>query len=287
MPEKSKFRTIIIVMSILFCLIVFYRIFSNMRAKKALETGSKIEMPVEVSKVFRGQIEDRLLLTGTIYPRAEVAVYSKFSGKLEKVNKDIGDRVRKGEVLAVVEHKDLSLQVEQAEASLSVAKASFEQARVNYETAREDLERMKNLFNEGTISRQQFDTAKNKFENTQAQLKLAVAQADNLQTASLNLAKDKLSDSHITAPISGIITLRNYDEGATVTNSSSSINNAIFKIENIDVVNALTNVAEIDLQKIKEGLESQIIVAAFPEMIFRGKVSKITPSLDTVTRTSA
>lgn len=286
MPEKSKFKTAIILISALLCLVIFYRIFSNMRAKRALEVNSKNEIPVEVSKVFRGQIDERILLTGTIHPNTEVAVYSKFSGKLEKINKDIGDKVNRGEVIAVVEHKDLSLQVEQAEASLTVAKASYEQARVNYENAKEDLERMKNLFKEGTISKQQFDTAKNKFENAQAQMKLAEVQANNLQMASLKLAKEKLSDSYITAPISGIITLRNYDSGATVSNSTTSINNAIFKIEDIDVVHALTNIAEIDLRKIKEGLESQIIVAAFPGEIFHGKVSKITPSLDTVTRTS-
>ncbi len=287
MPGKSKFKTAIILISVLLCLIIFYRIFSNLKAKKALEVNSGNKIPVEVSKVFTGQIDDRILLTGTIHPTAEVAVYSKFSGKLEKINKDVGDRVNKGEIIAVVEHRDLSLQVEQAEASLSVAKASYEQARVNYENAGEDLERMKNLFKDGTISRQQFDTAKNKFENTQAQLKLAEAQANNLQTASLKLAKEKLSDSYITAPINGIITLRNYDAGAMVSTSTSSISNAIFKIEDIDVVHALTNVAEVDLQKIKEGLESQIIIAAFPGQIFQGKVSRITPSLDTVTRTSA
>ncbi|OGL42773.1 MAG: hypothetical protein A2W05_07360 [Candidatus Schekmanbacteria bacterium RBG_16_38_10] len=287
MPEKSKFKTAIILISVFLCLIIFYRIFSNVRAKKALEVNSINEMPVEVSKVFNGKIDERILLTGTIHPTAEVAVYSKFSGKLEKINKDVGDRVNRGEIIAIVEHKDLLLQVEQAEASLSVAKASCEQARVNYENAGEDLERMKNLFKDGTISKQQFDTAKNKFENTQAQLKLAEAQANNLQTATLKLAKEKLSDSYITAPISGIITLRNYDAGAMVSTSTSSNNNAIFKIEDIDVVHALTNVAEVDLQKIKEGLESQIIVAAFPGQIFQGKVTKITPSLDIVTRTSA
>ena len=72
-----------------------------------------------------------------------------------------------------------------------------------------------------------------------------------------------------------------------ISNSTSSLTNAIFRIEDIEVVHALTNVAEADLPHIKLGMEAQITVRAFPGEIFHGKVSKITPSLDTLTRTSA
>jgi len=287
MSQKNRFRIAIILIGVFFCLIISYRIFSNIKAKRSLRLSSTNDTPVEVAKVFRGQIEKRLLLTGTIYPDAEVLVFSKIPGRLEKVNVDVGDRVRKGELLAVIEHKELSLQVEQAEASLLVAKASLEQAKVNFENARQDMERMKQLLKDGTVSRQQYDGAMNRFENSKAQLKLAEAQANNLQTAGLNLAKERLADSRITAPISGIITLRNYDIGAMISNSTSSLSNALFKIEDTEVVHALTNVGETDLPYLRPGLEAQVTIAAFPGETFYGRVSKITPSLDTFTRTSA
>ncbi|OGL38703.1 MAG: hypothetical protein A2042_01370 [Candidatus Schekmanbacteria bacterium GWA2_38_11] len=286
MSQKNKFKTAIILIIIFFSLIVFYRVFSIIKAKGALARDPKTSIPVEVSKVARGPIERRLLLTGTINPSADVEVFSKIAGKLEKVYVDVGDKVKKGELLAVIEHKDLSLQVEQAQATLEVSKATLEQAKVNYETARDELERMKSLFNNGTVSRQQYDTALSKFNNAKAQLKLSEAQANSLQTAALNLAKDRLDDSKIIAPISGIITLKNFDTGDMVSNSTSSQNNAIFKIEDIETVNATTNVPEVDLPHIKVGMEAQIVVAAFPNETFYGKVSNITPSLNTVTRTS-
>ena len=287
MGQKNKFKIAIILITVLFSIIVFYRVFSVIKSKRALAGDPATSIPVEVSKVVRGQIERRLLLTGTINPNADVDVFSKITGKLEKVYADVGDKVKKGDLLAVIEHKDLSLQLEQAQANLEVSKATLEQAKVNYETASDELERMKSLFKDGTVSRQQYDSAVSKFNNAKAQLKLSEAQANSLQTAALNLAKDRLDDSKIAAPISGVITLRNFDTGDMVSNSASSQNNAIFKIEDIETVHALTNVAEVDLPHIKAGMDAQITVAAFPGETFYGKVSMITPSLNTVTRTSS
>ena len=287
MGQKNKFKIAIILITVLFSIIVFYRVFSVIKSKRALAGDPATSIPVEVSKVVRGQIERRLLLTGTINPNADVDVFSKITGKLEKVYADVGDKVKKGDLLAVIEHKDLSLQLEQAQANLEVSKATLEQAKVNYETASDELERMKSLFKDGTVSRQQYDSAESKFNNAKAQLKLSEAQANSLQTAALNLAKDRLDDSKIAAPISGVITLRNFDTGDMVSNSASSQNNAIFKIEDIETVHALTNVAEVDLPHIKAGMDAQITVAAFPGETFYGKVSMITPSLNTVTRTSS
>ena len=287
MGQKNKFKIAIILITVLFSIIVFYRVFSVIKSKRALAGDPATSIPVEVSKVVRGQIERRLLLTGTINPNADVDVFSKITGKLEKVYADVGDKVKKGDLLAVIEHKDLSLQLEQAQANLEVSKATLEQAKVNYETASDELERMKSLFKDGTVSRQQYDSAESKFNNAKAQLKLSETQANSLQTAALNLAKDRLDDSKIAAPISGVITLRNFDTGDMVSNSASSQNNAIFKIEDIETVHALTNVAEVDLPHIKAGMDAQITVAAFPGETFYGKVSMITPSLNTVTRTSS
>jgi RND family efflux transporter MFP subunit len=84
--------------------------------------------PVEVVHTARGEIKDQLKFSGTIEPRSRVIVFPKAAGVLEKMNVDQGDMVRKDQILAVVEHEELELQVRQAEAAVMAAQAGYDQA---------------------------------------------------------------------------------------------------------------------------------------------------------------
>ncbi len=105
---------------------------------------------------------------------------------------------------------------------------------------------------------------------------MAVEQAE----AGLDLAEKKLSDATITAPISGIISMRNMDLGAMAAPQSP-----IFEIVDMDVVKAEVSIVESDLHKIKVGYEALVYVDALHEPV-RGKVTLISPTLDKMTRTT-
>jgi len=83
--------------------------------------------PVEVIHAVSGDIKDQLKFSGTIEPRARVTVYPKVAGVIEQMKVDKGSNVKKGQVLAVVEHEELELQVQQAEAAMAAAEAGYDQ----------------------------------------------------------------------------------------------------------------------------------------------------------------
>jgi RND family efflux transporter MFP subunit len=85
--------------------------------------------PVEVIHAARGEIKDQLKFSGTIEPQARVTVFPKAAGVVEQMKADQGDRVAKDQVLAVVEHEELELQVRQAEAAVAAAQAGYEQTK--------------------------------------------------------------------------------------------------------------------------------------------------------------
>ena len=85
--------------------------------------------PVEVTKATRGEIRSELELSGTIQAESQISVFPKVAGRLVALNVDEGDRVEKGTSLAVVEHEELELAVQQAEATLKAAETAYEQTK--------------------------------------------------------------------------------------------------------------------------------------------------------------
>jgi len=85
--------------------------------------------PVEVTKAVRGEIRSELELSGTIQAESQISVFPKVAGRLVALNVDEGDSVKKGTSLAVVEHEELELAVQQAEATLKAAETAYEQTK--------------------------------------------------------------------------------------------------------------------------------------------------------------
>jgi HlyD family secretion protein len=106
-------------------IITFFLVYGQSTSSQTTEKATLVEVaPVEV-----GDITQELSLVGDIEARAQVLVFPKIPGKIQKLNVEVGSSVRKGDVLAVVEHKELELGVKQAEAALKAAQAGLEQAK--------------------------------------------------------------------------------------------------------------------------------------------------------------
>ena len=85
--------------------------------------------PVEITKAARGEIRSELELSGTIQAKSQISVFPKVAGRLVALNVDEGDSIKKGTSLAVVEHEELELAVQQAEATLKAAETAYEQTK--------------------------------------------------------------------------------------------------------------------------------------------------------------
>ena len=241
-----------------------------------------------------------------------VIVSSKVNGEIEKILYDEGQFVNEGDTVMLVDHETLQLQLEQAQAGVEAARAQLnllrngarkeditqaeeavKQAQVNFELAQKDKERMENLYQSNSISQNQYDNAKAKFELTRAQLKSVKENLDKLkhfarpeeiqqaeanlnrQISGVKLLKKSINDSYVKSPINGVIVDKFFEKGETVTQMSS-----LFKVSDLRTVDLMIYVSEEELGKVKLGQTADISVDAYPGKKYSGKVIFISPEAE-------
>ncbi len=166
--------------------------------------------PVTVSRA------KRLGYVGVISARQSLDVSAKLDGQLSAVNVRLGDKVTKGEVLAVVDDRPLRNALNLARAKKRSAQAAIALARVDVGQTKARLDLETRAFNAGTTSRKLMLDAR--YAHQRAVARRSQAQADAVQyTASVGQLTRQLDDAKIRAPFAGTVSLRHLDPGATVT----------------------------------------------------------------------
>ena len=243
---------------------------------------------VAVSTVQNGTIIESVWVTGEVGALTTVDVTSKVSGRLERLRLpdntliEEGVELKKGQLVAVIEHDQYRAAFQAAEAALALARAKNGLAKVNFADARREKDRWVELRKSSAGTGQQFDQAMTAFERARAELKMAEAQILQAKAA-LEQAKVNLADAMIKAPLSGIVSKKYVDEGAFVGPSVP-----LFKLVDIRQVEITGGVADKHYPKLKVAqTRAEIEVDAYPGKIFSGTVSRVRPELDRVTRTVA
>ena len=243
---------------------------------------------VAVSTVQNGTLTESVWVTGEVRALAAVDVTSKVSGRLERLRLpdgtliEEGVEIKKGQVIAVIEHEQHRAEVQVAKAAIALAKAKYGRAKVNLADARREKYRWIKLRKSGAGTEQQFDQVMTAFERVGAELKIAGAQILQAEAA-LELARVNLADAMIKAPQSGVVSRKYVDEGAFVGPLVP-----LFKLVDIRLVEITGGVADKHYPKLKVGrTRAEIEVDAYPGKTFCGTVSRVRPELDRVTRTVA
>ncbi|MDV2503595.1 MAG: efflux RND transporter periplasmic adaptor subunit [bacterium] len=266
----------------------------------------------QIVPVKRRTLRRTVLATGTVKPMvgAEVKVGARLSGKVERLNVQVGDRVRKGQVIALIENEDLKAKVTQSRANLAAerarlaglkAKAPKEIARAEAELAESDarrqhalldLKRHRALLAEGITPRETFDAKEKEMKVLEAQvrfgqenlrfirtryaedLKLAAALVDQA-AATLQEREINLSYATVRAPIGGVVASISTQEGETV---AAGLNAPTF-VNIIDLARLEVHafVDETDIGRISVAQETTFTVDTFPDKPFRGHVTAIYP----------
>ena len=239
------------------------------------------------AKVERGDIHDVVEATGTINAVITVQVGSQVSGVITKLNVDFNSRVRKGDVIALIDPALFEGAVLQASADLDSAKANVIAARANLEKAKAslvqtkaDFDRANQLTAQNILSKQQLDLAKANYDSMTASVGAAVAtvtQSDaqmNQKAAALRVAQTNLNYTVIRSPIDGTVVARNVDVGQTVAASLQAP--TIFTIaQDLSKMLVYTKTDESDVGHIKPGKQVTFKVDAFPKETFRGTVTQV------------
>lgn len=248
-------------------------------AQKASAQQAPQAINVKTATVEAKSVQRSVEATGTLLPWDENIVNSEVPGVVSKIFADLGDRVDEGETLAVLDQKVPKLNLEDAKASHQTNIKSLEKERARFIDAETTLKRYDELFKEGMVSVSQHDTAKTQYDVAAAQVRESEARVEQ-SAAKHDLAKKRLSDTIIRSPITGEIKKRYITVGQTIEDSTK-----LFSVVSVGTLKFRGTVAESFVPRIKNGQDVLITVEAFKDKTFKGRLNRISPSVDAETRT--
>jgi len=255
-------------------------------AGRSRTAASPAPQPPAAARVERVPVTREPLLrrtlsaTATLEAPKSVALTPKVSGKLLELRVSPGDRVRKGQVLAVLDHRDQDAQVGALSAQIGVSRAELERARAELESARRERDRYRRLLAEGFATRQELDTRQTALDTAQATYEQAAA---SIRQAQANLQAQQVSRSEyvLTAPIDGVV-LRDYDlaPGALLGTSTP-----VVELAWVDTLKAVLSLPENQLPRVRTGMRGILTGEGFPGREVEGTVRRVDPYVDASTRT--
>ena len=262
----------------------YYKKNNTVEKKPGGRGGAKqIIVAVETGNVIKGEMKDEGIFTGSIQPKSKFQVAPKTSGRIKKVNFDIGDTIKNGDIVAELDDEEFLLAVEQAEAALEIAKANYNESGELLEISKRELERVKTMRKQKVASEVEVENASADYKTRSAKHlvnKSSLRQAEaSLAQAKLKFAYTKVDASWSYGTNDRFVAERLLDEGAMIT-----ANTPIISVIDITNLTAVIDVVERDYFKIKQGMEVEVLPSAIPNATFTAKVTRIAPMLDEVSR---
>jgi RND family efflux transporter MFP subunit len=222
-------------------------------------------------------------LTGNMAAFDSATLFARATGYISARNVDIGSKVHKGDVLAVIAAPDLDEQLAQAKGQLAQFEAAVRQAQANADLGQVTNQRTARLVAQGWSSLQQGDQDRLTADSRTAAL--AVAKANVVaQQAAVNRLEQLTQFESITAPFDGVITSRLIDVGSLVTADANS-GTSLFSIARTDVLRVQVFVPQAFSFGLKDGDPASVLVSELPGQVFYGKVARNAQALAAGTRT--
>ncbi|GAB4390234.1 MAG: efflux RND transporter periplasmic adaptor subunit [Thermodesulfovibrionales bacterium] len=238
---------------------------------------------VEVAPVETATVRDSKVFTGTLVSSARFTVAPRVSGRLEKLLVNVGDTVRNGDLVAVLEDEEFIQQAGQAEAELRVARANLEESRSALEIAEREFERVRALREKKIVSQSDLDSAEAGYNAQVARHKVSQAQVAEKEAA-FEAAKVRLSYTKIRASWEKnggprVVGERFAEQGDMLAQGSP-----IISVLDIASLTSVIHVTEGDYYKFRKGLPVVVYNDALPGRRFAGAVERIAPLLKETSR---
>ena len=248
-----------------------------LRAREAAYTAI-----VETPQITNG--EDTLELSGELKPFLYTKLYSRIDGLVKERYVELGDKVKKGQLLAEIETPDLDAETASAKSALISAEKREMETKYQYDYARQTYERYEKSAVDGAISKQDLDTKYNNFKTSEMNYQSAKADAEKAKE-DYNRLLALQSYKEVTAPFDGVISKYNVDAGANVVSGGSSTSTCLFEIQQIDKFRASVFVPQNYVSYIHEGQSVEVYAPENPKHKIKGEISQISGKLDNVSRT--
>ena len=251
-------------------------------------------------------------MSGKVQADESAVITSKINARVSSLSVDVGSTVNKGDNIITLDSKDLEAQVGQAQAGVDVAqanlnktksgsrpeqieeaKASLESAKANYENAKANNARNKDVFDAGGLPKSELDKSETNLAATEATCKSAQAALDMLNNgetaesiaisqaqvksaeATLNTAQVQLQNGTISSPISGVVSVKNINDGELATAGIP-----LLSIVNLDTIIINSYIPSTLINKISVNQEVVIKVSEIPDKEFNGEITVIDSVID-------
>jgi len=238
---------------------------------------------VEIESVRKATIRDTGNFTGTLAPKSQFTIAPKIAGRLEKLMVDIGDRINRNQLIAVLDNEEYSQQLRQAEADLLVAKANLEESRSSLDVSEREWERVEELHKKGISADSELDAAKGTYATQEARYKVAQAQVVNREAA-LEAAKVRLSYTKISASWEERANPRVVGERFVHEGTMLTPNAPILSLLEINPLLAIIHITDKDYFRIKTGQGALISSDALLDKTASGEIVRIAPLLKETSR---
>lgn len=224
---------------------------------------------VETIRPIRADIARSFNTNGTLEAFETADLYPKVSGYLSDVRVDIGDRVKAGQVLAVISLPETEKELAEAEATVASKRANLALQQIT-------LQRQANLLKIQGTAQQAYDEAKGNASVAAAEVDLAVATAAKIRTM--------LDYTRILAPFDGVVAQRQVNRGDFLQAASSGRTTPLFTVQRVDVIRVFCNVPESDVARLRVGLRANVKPFGLEGKPIAGKVTRFAGRLDPETR---
>lgn len=240
------------------------------------EQNEEKYIPVEIEECKKIRLAEITTLSGKVLPEKDIMVFSEVPGKVSEVKVGVGDSVRKGQLLFRLDEDDIRDKVKQAKAAFELANANYQMSKEKIENAKINLERTRELYKQGAVSKSQLEQAE--IAASDNSLKLLEAQLNQAEI-SYKQALEALENLAVTSPIDGVVSNVNVEEGEMVSNTQPAVT-----IVNVDKIHVLVNVTENIVALLKEGQKVTVNIPALGDKTFSGNIDSISPTTDARTQ---
>jgi RND family efflux transporter MFP subunit len=284
--RRTKARVGIVagVLMICFLIVISVRYFHANAVAKAGEKAYSTAPPVDVVIARAAIVGQDLVLPGETAAWYETTIYARVNGYVANWLVDIGDHVKKGQVLATIETPELDAELQASRAQLKASQAQVEARRAEAEFSKTTNERWRDS-PKGVVSEQERESKKADYESSEARLFAAHAQVD-LDKSKVDqysaLAEFKL----VKAPFDGTVTERKIDVGNLVTAGSSTTTTPLYRMAQTDPLRVFVDVPQsASGELMNAGMPAEIRASGAVGGVFSGKIARSAESINAQART--
>ncbi len=263
--RKSKKPYIITAAVMLLALIIFF----NLQAQR------EKTISVTVEKVKRRDLTSKISASGEVKPRKNVNVSAHIPGRIVEIGVEEGERVEKDDFLLKLESIQYEADAERDQARIKSLEAEKIKAETSMEKDKAVYERQQKLFERELISNEQLEAARTQYKISQAQYESITHQIQQAR-ASLKATLNNLEKTVYNAPISGVITSLNIEEGEiALVGTMNNPGTVLMTIADLSIMEVDIEVDETDVVNVEIGQTAEVRVDAFPDLVIKGEVTEI------------